>query len=283
MNEPALIGVDLGGTNVRAGRVMGRRVVSHRARTISSQAAQERVLQEILETIQAVRGGEIAGIGIGVPSVVDVDEGVVYDVENIPSWEEVRLKEILEERCGLPVRVNNDANCFALGEYHFGQGQGCRHLVGMVLGTGLGAGVIADGRLYCGANCGAGELGPIPYKDRTIEAYCSGQFFRREYGIDGRELYRRAQAGDAKAAEIFAAFGNELGHAILTTLYAFDPDVIVLGGSVSQAFPFFEATMRRRLESYAYPHALERLVIAPSTTPDIAILGAAALHLDGTR
>jgi glucokinase len=283
VSERSLIGVDLGGTNVRAGRVVGQRIVSHRARTISSSAPQELVVQEVVETIRAVGDGQVSGIGIGVPSVVDVEEGVVYAVENIPSWQEVPLKEILEQRCGLPVRVNNDANCFALGEYYFGSGQGHRNLVGMVLGTGLGAGIITEGRLYCGSNCGAGEIGAIPYKDRTIEAYCSGEFFRREHGIDGATLFAQAQAGDSRALSIFEEFGAELGHAVLLTLYAYDPEVIVLGGSVSRAYPFFEPALRRRLSGYAYQHALERLVITVSATPEVAILGAAALHLDARR
>jgi glucokinase len=83
---------------------------------------------------------------------VDVEKGIVYSVINIPSWHEVPLKQILEDRFGLPVFVNNDANCFAMGELYYGSGRGYRHLVGLIVGTGLGAGIVVNGRLYSGAN-----------------------------------------------------------------------------------------------------------------------------------
>jgi glucokinase len=276
----ALVGVDLGGTNVRAGAVRGERVTGRAVRRISGKAAEKVVLQEIFETIDEVVDGEVAGIGIGVPSVVDVERGIVYAVENIPTWREVHLKEKLESRYGCPAHVNNDANAFALGELHFGKGRGYRNLVGLTIGTGLGAGIIIDGRLYSGPNCGAGEIGSIPYRDSTVERYAAGQFFEHEAGVGGEVVFERARTGDAEALRLFHAFGVELGHAFLTILYAYDPELIVVGGSIARAFEFFEAGVRERLKSFAYQHALEKLVITPSETEDVAILGAAALCID---
>jgi len=154
-NRP-LIGVDLGGTNVRAGRVENGTIVELKERTISALGMKREIIEEVSETIQAVLTPDAAGIGFGAPSVVDVAKGIVYSVINIPSWHEVPLKQILEDRFGLPVFVNNDANCFAMGELYYGSGRGYRHLVGLIVGTGLGAGIIVNGRLYSGANCGAG-------------------------------------------------------------------------------------------------------------------------------
>src|SRR5262249_7677354 len=156
----------------------------------------EVVLQEIIGGIQAVFDTEVAAIGIGVPSVVDVEKGIVYAVQNIPSWKEVHLKERIEKQFHVPVHVNNDANCFALGECHFGKGRNFRDIVGMVLGTGLGAGIIIDRRLYNGTNCGAGEIGTIPYKGEMIESYASGQFFTRMLGTRGEIVFERANAAD---------------------------------------------------------------------------------------
>jgi len=283
MKQTAVIGVDLGGTNVRAGKVTGQDVVKHEARAITSRGSQETVLEEIRQTIAAVSGADVSAIGIGVPSLVDVEKGIVYTVENIPSWKEVPLKEFLEKAFAVPVHVNNDANCFALGEFYFGSGRGFRHLVGMVVGTGLGAGIIINGKLYCGRNCGAGEIGTIPYKEHTIEYYCSGQFFQRQYGVDGGTLHQQAQRGDPRALEIFVAFGDDFGHAVMTALYAYDPEIIVLGGSVSKAWPFFETAVRKKLQAFAFPHALTRLLILPSQIPDIAILGAAGLCYDAEK
>jgi glucokinase len=280
MAGDVIVGVDLGGTNVRAAAVRGGKIVARAVRRISGKAAEEVVLGEIFETIDEVIGGEVSGIGIGVPSVVDVERGIVYSVENIPAWREVPLKDKLESRYGCPACVNNDANAFALGELHFGKGRGYRNMVGLTIGTGLGAGIIIDGRLYSGPNCGAGEIGSIPYRDATVERYAAGQFFQHEAGAGGDVVYERALRGDAEALRLFHAFGLELGHAILTILYAYDPELIVLGGSISRAYRFFEAGMRERLKSFAYQHVLETLVIAPSETEDAATLGAAALCID---
>jgi glucokinase len=283
MNNQSVIGVDLGGTNVRAGKIVGQGIVAHRARAITSQGSQDLVLQEIRETIATVFDNQVSAIGIGVPSVVDVEKGIVYTVANIPSWKEVQLKKNLEQSFGVPVHVNNDANCFALGELYFGAGQGFQDLVGMILGTGLGAGIIINGKLYCGHNCGAGEIGTMPYRENTIEYYCSGQFFQNQYGIDGGILYERAQQGDTQALEIFNTFGDNLGHAVMIALYAYDPEIIVLGGSVSKAWSFYEKALRHKLESFAYQHALARLVIQPTQTPKISVLGAAALCYDAKK
>lgn len=280
MAGDVIVGVDLGGTNVRAAAVRGGKIVARAVRRISGKAAEEVVLGEIFETIDEVIGGEVSGIGIGVPSVVDVERGIVYAVENIPAWREVPLKDKLESRYGCPACVNNDANAFALGELHFGKGRGYRNMVGLTIGTGLGAGIIIDGRLYSGPNCGAGEIGSIPYRDATVERYAAGQFFQHEAGAGGDVVFDRALRGDAEALRLFHAFGLELGHAILTILYAYDPELIVLGGSISRAYRFFEAGMRERLKSFAYQHVLETLVIAPSETEDAATLGAAALCID---
>lgn len=280
MTKGAILGVDLGGTHVRAGKVRDGAIEASASRRISGKESQDVVLAEIFETIDAVLDRDVSGIGFCVPSVVDVKKGIVYSVENIPSWTEVPLGEELERRYGVRACVNNDANAFAVGELHFGKGRGHRNLVGIVLGTGLGAGIVIDGRLYSGTNCGAGEIGNIPYRGSTIERCCSGEYLRRESGVDGEVLYARACAGDRAAEELIGSLGTALGDAILIVLYAYDPEIIVLGGSVSQAFPMFEARMRRQLETYAFPHALQRLQIARTEIEDVALLGAAAIYID---
>jgi len=277
--ERVIIGVDLGGTNVRAAAVQGAELIGHFARPISSEASEAVVLEEVLEAIDRVHPGEIAGIGCGVPSVLDLRQGIVYKVENIPSWKAVPLKRILEDRYGVPAFVNNDANCFVLGEWHFGKASAYRNVVGLTIGTGVGAGLILDGRLYCGPNCGAGEIGAIPYRGETVEYYCSGQRLIRDHGVPGAVLCERAHAGDPEALHAFEALGRDLGWAVAVALFAYDPEIVVFGGSVSAALPFFEASLRRELARFPQPHVVERLVIERTERPDIALLGAAALCL----
>jgi glucokinase len=280
MSANILIGVDLGGTSMRAGRIEGSLVVDHVTRPTSSRAEAGQVVEELAGTIAKVFTRETRAIGIGVPSVVDVDRGIVYDVVNIPSWKEVRLKEALEARFKVPVFVNNDANCFALGEYHFGKGRGARSLLGMVVGTGIGAGLVLNGHLYSGPNCGAGEIGGVPFRDHTYEYYASGQCFARDHGESGGILHARALRGEPESLRIFREFGRDFGKVLLLALYAYDPECIILGGSVSKAFPFFEATAREELKAFLFPNSLKGLRIEVSEEPQIAVLGAAALCLD---
>lgn len=280
MKGTIVIGVDLGGTNVRAGKVEGGRLTAVHSVPVRSGGSESEVLEDLWSAIDEVMGGGVAGLGVGVPSVIDLQAGVVYDVQNIPSWKKVPLKALLEERYSLPVYVNNDANCFAAGEKHFGKAKPFDHAVGLIVGTGLGAGVIANGRLYSGANCGAGEFGMLPYRDRNFEAYCSGQFFRNVHGTTGREAFERAGRGDPQALAMFAEFGGHLGEAIKAVCYAVDPEIIVLGGSVSKAFRFFREALWAAYGSYAYSLARERLRIEVSETENVAILGAAALYFD---
>jgi glucokinase len=280
VSAPAVVGVDLGGTNVRAGLVLGGRLADVRSVPVRSQGSEDDVLEDMFSAIDPIMRPEVAGIGAGVPSVIDLKTGMVYDVQNIRSWKKVPLKTRLEERYRLPVYVNNDANSFAAGEKHFGKIQPYDSAVGLIVGTGLGAGIIANGRLYSGINCGAGEFGMLPYLDRNFEAYASGQFFERVHGVSGRELAARAEAGEARALEIFSEFGRHVGEAVKAICYAVDPEIIVLGGSVSKSYRFFQAALWEAFETYAYSIAKERLKIEVSETEGIAILGAAALYYD---
>ena len=280
MAREAIIGVDMGGTKVGIGRVEDGRIVRHVSAAVRAQGSQQQVVDEVVRAVEQVFDPGIAGIGVGVPSVVDVEKGIVYDVQNIPSWKEVPVKEILERRFGRPVYVNNDANCFAVGEKHFGKGKRFRHLVGLIVGTGLGAGIILNGRLYSGPNCGAGEFGMVPYKDSILEHYASGQYFTRTYGVRGEELSSRAQGGDREALAIFERFGAHLGDALMIIMLAVDPEAIILGGSVPKDFPFFEKAMHERMKVFPYHKMLARIVIEVSEQPQIAILGAAALYYD---
>jgi glucokinase len=280
MAAGTIIGVDLGGTKVSVGAVIEgdlRRVIR---REVPAQEAAEAVLAEIVDAVDEVFDPSAVGIGCGVPSVVDVQRGIVYDVENIPSWREMHLKAALEERFGVPVSVNNDANAFVVGELVFGKGRGFQNLVGMTLGTGLGTGVIVAGRLYSGSNCGVGEIGMMAHKGLTLEAHCSGPFFVREYGVGGDVIHRRALEGEAEALAAMHRYGRELSEAVMIALYAYDPDALIFGGSISAAFGLFEAGLREGLERFAYPRVIERLTIDRSELENAAVLGAAALYVD---
>ena len=278
--DATIIGVDLGGTKVAVGRVHEGELLQLVKHSVPAHEDKDTVLRVVMDAITEVMTPEVVAIGCGVPSVVDVVDGIVREVGNIPSWKAVPLKAELEQHFGIPAVIDNDANAFALGELVFGAGRGHRHLVGITLGTGLGAGVVMDGRLLHGANCGVGELGKTARKGIRLEGWCAGNYFRREWGAGADEIHLRARQGDPEALRIFECYGEELATAIKRTLYVYDPEIIVLGGSISTAFTFFEESMRQGLEDFAYPHIIDRLVIERSRLDHVAVLGAAALTLN---
>ncbi len=272
-----IIGIDLGGTNIRAGVVCDGKIENIVATRTNSTGTVEEVLQDIFKLIDPLFSDGIAGVGIGVPSVVDVKTGVVYDVQYIPSWKEVPLQTIMQQRYAIPVFVNNDANCFALGEYYFGKGKGSDSMIGLTIGTGLGSGIILNRKLYAGSHCGAGEFGMVDYLDRFVEYYASGQFFQNVYGIDGSAVFQKAKAGDPQALKMYEELGKHLGNAIKLVLYTYDVSLIILGGSVRTAYSFFQRTMWERIQSFAYVNTIKDLRIELSELENSGILGAAAL------
>jgi glucokinase len=283
MNDHKVIGLDLGASNIRGGLIHGHHISQIHSRRIQSAGTVEEVLEDIYAIIDLLIDKEVAAIGIGVPSVVDVEQGIVYDVQYIPSWKEVHLKSILEERYRVPVFVNNDANCFVLGEYYFGKGAGIENLVGLAIGTGLGAGIIINHRLYAGPNCGAGEFGMVDYLDHCFEYYCSGQYFQNVYYTDGQEVFDKAKAGNLQAQQWYAEMGMHLGNAIKMILYTYDTSLIIFGGSVRHAYPFFNQTMWERINSFAYTKSLAKFRIELSGLENSGILGAAALYYDARK
>ena len=271
------IGVDLGATNIRAGLVNKGAIQMINQVSLGDKDSLEKTLAQIKSMITPLMQRGVKGIGIGVPSVVDVEKGIVYNVVHIPSWEKVPLKDILETSFKVPVQVNNDVNCFAMGEHKYGSGKGFSSIVAIAMGTGTGAGIIVNNELYTGSNCGAGEIGCMPYLDSDYEHYTSSLFFSTHHHTTALKQHELAQAGDAGALDLWKQFGTHFGNLLKAVLYAYDPQIVILGGSLSKAFSFFEPSMKQALHDFYYPETLKKLKILPGTVNNIAILGAAAL------
>lgn len=271
------IAIDLGGTNVRVASVSEEgditRILSEACK---SEGTQDEVIDHICRMIGELMTPEVNGIGIGVPSVVDVKLGIVYNVVGIPSWKEVPIKDILEERFKVPVAVDNDCNCFALGVSLFGRARGFSEAVCVTLGTGVGGSLVIDGSLYHGHNAGAGEIGSIPYLDKDYEYYCSSRFFKGK-GTTGKDAALAANGGDPEAITLWEEFGCHIGHLVQMIMFAYDPAVIVFGGSIANAYKLFEGSMWRTVKEFPYPQSVENLEIYPTTLEHPGILGAAML------
>jgi len=278
-----VLGIDIGGTNIRAGLVEDNAVVRIESLKIKKSGSETEIMNDLDFLIGKFLKDKIKGIGIGVPSLVDPEKGIVYDATNIPAWKEVHLKEQIEAKYKLPVYVNNDANCFVMGEKYFGKGKDYKDIVGLIIGTGLGSGLVLNNSLYAGKNCGAGEFGMIPFRDHDFEYYCSGQFFENVHGITGEELNQRAEQGDVNALEIFIQFGSNLGEAIKVIMLAVDPEIFILGGSVSKSYKFFKDAMWKSIREFIYGHSSDKIKVEVSEINQIAILGAAALYYDALK
>jgi len=272
-----VIGVDLGGTKVRAGVAVAGKIKNQRQQLFKSQGTKKETLAQLIELIRSLMNPDVQGIGLGVPSVIDTEKGIVFNVVNIPSWDRVPLKDILEAEFSIPVAVNNDVNCFILGEHRFGLLKGMKTVVGITSGTGLGSGIINNNELFQGINCGAGEIGLLSYREHNIEYYASGNFFEALHGTTAIAAHDLAVSGDAKALGWWQEFGRHMGQAIKTVVYCYDPEAIVIGGSVSKAFGLFEKAMLDSLEDFTFPESIKRLKIFQSVDEDITLLGAASL------
>ncbi len=272
-----VIGVIFGGKHLSAARIENGVIADIVHREVNNREAEEVILSEIIHTINSVYTDSVAGIGVGVPSLVDVKHGIVINPTNIPSWHKVHLKDILEEQFNVPVYINNDANCFALGEKYFGVAKDYENIAGITIATGFGVGIIINGKLYSGRNAGAGEFCSIPYRDHDYEYYCSTKYFEEKYGLKNEILLARAKKKDKIALAIYELFGMDLGNAIKTIMYALDPDAIVIGGIMAEAYDFYKETMLKTVNSFIYKGTVKNIKIFKSTEANIPVYGAAAL------
>ncbi|PCK30292.1 ROK family protein [Pseudoalteromonas piscicida] len=271
----SLLCIDLGGTKALVASVIHTQIEQVRQYVVPSQASLDQVNAFIVRLIAENLTANTTGIAIGVPSTLDICSGTVLTTQNIPNWQNVPLKQLLELRFSLPVVVHNDANCFAFGEYLYG-GHQAKNLIGACLGTGIGAGFVFNGHLYTGNHSAAGELGSLSYLDGIIEDYASGKFFQRQ-GIEGKWLFKQAQNGDAFARQQFEAFGGHVGHALAQVVMVLNPDVIVLGGSVTHAYDYFKAALDSKMQLLLDDALYHSVRVIPSNLHHAPLLGAYGL------
>lgn len=311
--ERCVVGVDLGGTKIYTalagleGNILAEARVPTRARE-----GPGAVLGRIADTVRQVCG-EAGGaaplaLGIGSPGPLDPETGVVYRSPNL-GWDGVLLKAGLEEMLGLPVLVDNDANLAAFGEYSFGAGRGSRQMAYVTVSTGIGGGLILDGRIYRGSGGGAGEVGhmvldpdgppcgcgrrgclealasgtAMAARARELAAAGRGEAILKEAGggtggITSAEVARAAAAGDPGALEIIIRAGEYLGMGLANLVNLFNPDRLVLGGGALKAGEAFWAAMERELAARALRPALDQVRVVRAGLGDRSgLMGALAL------
>ncbi|MBE0367932.1 ROK family protein [Pseudoalteromonas aurantia] len=270
-----IICIDLGGTKAHVAQVSKSGLGQVYRHDVPRRGTKQEVNDFIEYLVESNMTRQSTGIAIGVPSAVRISDGHIIDTVNIPNWHDVSLKHNLMHRFCVETYVQNDANCFTLGEYYYGPHLPTDNLVGVTLGTGLGSGIVLNGALYTGRNGFAGEFGSFPYLDGIIEDYTSGQFFKR-FATDGAKEAEKANLGDLKALNMFVQLGEHLGNALAHVLLAFDPDKIVLGGSVAHSFPLFSQSMFSTLKQRSHSALAEHVQVQPSRLQYAPLLGAYA-------
>jgi len=312
------IGVDLGGSNIKAGIVDAHGAVL-RDTTIPAEAhlgpthVIEQIERSIRNLLDAFPNGlkEFVGIGVGSPGSVDLDGGTVKYPPNFPGWTVVRLGEALHKKFHLPIEVDNDANAAAIGEARFGAGVDYKDFIMITLGTGVGGGLILDGKIYRGPFGGAGEIGHITIDYNgplcncgnrgCVEAYVGAKYLTRRAiervqshpeskilrlaendmsKIDPKIVSLAAQQGDGTALDILQETGTYLGVGLASVVNLLDLRIIIIGGAIAGAGkPLFDA-VRESVKAHVLKPMTEGLEVLPAKLGNKAgILGAAALVL----
>jgi glucokinase len=309
--------VDLGGTKIYSvltdeeGRVLGED-----RRPTQAPEGPDAVIGRLVASVrQALEQGgvathDIVGVGISAPGPCDFERGIVTDAPNLPGWQDVPLTRILGEKLGVTAMMENDAASACYGEYRFGAGRGFLHIVLLTLGTGIGGGVIIDGRLYRGASGGAGELGHLVIDEEgpacncgnrgCVEALASGPAIAEGAaaalaagrspvlaGIVGEGpptpemVLQAAHQGDAVSREVIERAGHHLGVALAGLLNCFNPEALILGGGLLGLGDLYLEPAVRTAREKAFDQMVEDVTITQASLGERAgALGAAALILD---
>ncbi|MBW2977086.1 ROK family protein [Candidatus Woesearchaeota archaeon] len=282
-----IIGVDLGGTNIKSALISpkGKIIKKYETATEAKKGAKE-VIKNIFSSIQKVKSGKIKGIGIGSPGPMDYKKGIIKSaVVNLP-LRNVPLRKIIQKKFKIPTFLDNDANCFALAEAVFGQGKNYENVVGITLGTGIGGGIVINKKIFHGRS-NAAEFGHMTIKydgsksrcgnHGCIETLAAARGITAVYGSSSPHLiHKLALQGNKKAIRTYEKIGYYLGIGLANIMYALDPDIIVIGGKISNAWKLFSKSMNKTVGGRYFAKPCK---IVKSKLKDAGILGAGALVL----
>lgn len=289
-----VLAADVGGTNIRAARVSRTGRISHRVETATPAQGGSAVVEALLALLDRIPHEGARALGVDIPGLA-YRNGDVW-APNIPGWERMPLSKKLRQRLGMSVVVDSDRNAFVVGEAWKGSAQRCRDVVFVAVGTGVGAGILVDGRLLRGHDELAGCVGWMAVCDQFLAKYgkggClenhsagvgiaaqAGREFKRK--MTAREVATLAAQGDARARRILREAGKYLGLALANLVSTLNPEMIVLGGGVTEAAEFMLPIARQTMERWAQPIAVKQTRLVCSELGGAAsLLGAAKLAFD---
>lgn len=313
-----VVGIDLGGTKILAAAVgSGGRILGRAKRSTKSEQGQKAVLDRMAECArEAVANAglsfaDVQGVGIGAPGPLEPEEGVVIFAPNLSGWKNVPVKASLEKTLRKPVFLDNDVNVGTLGEHALGAGKGVGDLVGIFIGTGIGGGVILNGRLHRGFNKTSGEIGHMMIEKGgpkcgcgnrgCLEALASRTAIARDIAaairsgkrsvlgrrgnIDPSELKsgdisRALKAGDGVALRVIRRAARAIGVSVVNVIHLLNPEMIILGGGAMAFGDFLLPVVRKTVAKRALPLTADNVKIVPALlADDSGVLGAAVLAL----
>lgn len=311
MTYPTTIGIDFGGTSIKCALTRGPERISGIIRLPTRDLANpDAVIAAMVDAIGQLRGEsgqDVRAIGLGIPGAVDIERGITYNLTNVPGWFGVAAGSLITAQVGLPVTMDNDANCMAYAEWKFGAAKGLRNVIAVTLGTGVGGALILDGSLYRGSQFVAGEIGmmSIDYKgiagpygnNGALERYIGHQqikeFAIRRFRDAGRRpeespglesletLVEAAGRGDPQARQVWNDVALYLGASLASAVYLLNPDAIVIGGGVANAGDVLFDPLRKQIQSKLSPEFWAKLEVKPAELGnDAGIIGSSALAAD---
>ncbi len=307
-DEPLTIGVDMGGTTIKAAVVQGTNILRKMEPMVTlDYPSPESIVEELVRRVSSLREefSGIVSIGMGLPGFADHEAGTIDSLTNVPGWYDIPIRCLLEEATGLPAAIDNDANCMAYAEWKLGAGRGMEHLVCLTLGTGVGSGVVANGQLLRGFLGAAGEMGQtsIDYKGRVghygnmgaiedyignreiaadaLAAYAAAGISRTPEECDPLGLELDAKAGNPVALKIWDDMARKLATALMNCCYLLNPEAFIIGGGISKAGDLLFTPIRQYLKNQLYARHYAKLKILPAQFgSEAGLIGAARMGLD---
>jgi glucokinase len=286
------IGIDVGGTKIAAGVIDREGRIQHRVERPTPTESRDEFLVQLDEIVDELRGDGVAAIGFGLPSTIDQRTGRVVGSVHVP-LADFDFRDHAAERFSVPVALDNDANAAAVAEWRIGAGKGSNHMIMLTLGTGVGGGLILDGRPYRGFVGAGAEIGHmvLEYGGPPCSGNCTGHGHFEQVssgraadrkavellgpGATGRELVGAARGGNEEALEAIQEIGRLLGAALGSLVNIFNPELIVIGGGFSQARDLFLGPALETMKVEALPPGRDLVRVVPALLgPDAGLVGA---------
>ncbi len=288
------LGVDIGATKIAAGLILGDKIIKRAQRKTNAKKSRAQVLANIVSAVTEVHLPKVKGIGVGIAGAIDHQNGIVISSPNFnKSFKNVALKNYLQKKFRKPIKIENDAHCFTLGEAIYGKAKNYRQVIGLTLGTGVGGGIVINKKIYHGQDGLAGELGHMTIQaggltcscgqKGHLEIYASGTAMIKLYQqltgqkIDAFSIEKKFLRKEKNAVKVRQIMSEALANGLANIINIFNPEIIVLGGGLSRINSLINPAIKLARNRVVYPKLNQTKIVVSKLKSDAALLGATAL------